>query len=82
MVDFIMSGIPDNIVIEDQRQALADLAAENGRLRELLREAVEDIESWAGYASEYFQDKHDLAGCLARYRAALGVTDDRENVTP
>jgi hypothetical protein len=27
MVDFIMSGVPDNIVIEDQRQALADLAA-------------------------------------------------------
>lgn len=38
----------------------------------LLAEAIEDIDSWASYASDYFRDKHDLAGTLARYRAALG----------
>lgn len=36
-----------------------------------LREAIEDIQSWGGYASAYFQDKHDLQGCVARYRAIL-----------
>jgi hypothetical protein len=41
------------------------------RLRTQLTEALEDIEQWAGYASEYFQEKHDLTGCLQRHRAAL-----------
>lgn len=48
-------------------------ADEIDRLRAPLLEAIEDIESWAGYASEYFQDKHDLKGCVARYRAAVDV---------
>jgi hypothetical protein len=44
-------------------------------LENQLLEAVEDIESWAGYASEYFQTKHDLAGCIAAHRAIL-MKDD------
>lgn len=43
-------------------------------LRELLdgyAEAIEDIQSWASYASDYFQDKHDLEGCLAQHRGLL-----------
>lgn len=47
------------------------LLAENERLRGLLDEAIIEIEDWAGYASEYFQDKHDLNGTLAKFRAAL-----------
>lgn len=31
-----------------------------------LIEAREEVESWAAYATPYFQDKHDLAGVLAR----------------
>ena len=45
--------------------------AERNRLRHLLAEAADDIESWGAYASEYFQQKHDLAGCVAKYRNAL-----------
>jgi len=41
-------------------------------LEEALREAIDAIEGWAGYASDYFRDKHDLAGDLSRARAALG----------
>lgn len=44
-------------------------------------EAAEDIESWAGYASAYFQEKHDLAGTLKKWRdralsapSAIGFT--------
>lgn len=51
-------------------------AAEVKALRALLREAVDSIEEWAGYADDYYRKKHDFAGELARYRAALG-----ENVT-
>lgn len=38
----------------------------------LRAEAAEDIADWGAYAGEYFQQKHDLAGCVARYREALG----------
>lgn len=50
------------------------LRAENARLREALTGAIEDVGFWGGYASEYFKDKHDLAGCLALHRAALAFT--------
>ena len=36
----------------------------------LLSEAADDIEAWGAYASDYFQKKHDLAGCVAKYRDA------------
>ena len=39
--------------------------------RELLAEATDDIEAWGSYAGDYFKMKHDLAGTLAKYRAAL-----------
>ena len=41
------------------------------RLRSVIAEAVEDVESWAAYADPYFQQKHDLAGCIAKYKNAL-----------
>ena len=41
-------------------------------LESLLGEAIESIEDWAGYASEYFREKYGLAEELAKFRAALG----------
>ena len=64
-------SLRDYAVLDGDR--LQSLWAEIDRLRDLLSEAVEDIQSWGGYASEYFQDKHDLKGCIARYRSALDV---------
>ena len=40
-------------------------------------EAIEDIESWSGYASDYFREKHDLDGCLKEHRAILGKETPR-----
>lgn len=59
---------------EWQRQS-AHLGETQRRVQELesaLGEAIESIEDWAGYASEYFQEKHDLQGELKRLRAVLG----------
>lgn len=50
------------------------LAAQQERIRTLegaLTDAIECVESWSGYASSYFQDKHDLEGDLKRLNAAL-----------
>jgi chromosome segregation ATPase len=61
-------------------QQLRSLAAE---LVEGLREARDDVEAWAGYATDYFKEKHDLAGDLARIDAllsrarALGIGEER-----
>jgi hypothetical protein len=50
---------------------VAHLQAENERLRALVLEVVESLEDWAGYASDYFREKRDLAGTVAGYRAAV-----------
>ncbi|HDS1765662.1 ead/Ea22-like family protein [Pseudomonas putida] len=46
------------------------LKAENEALRKALLEASEEVATWGEYASEYFQKKHDLAGCVAKIHAA------------
>jgi hypothetical protein len=61
-------------------QLLECVKQRDDRIAELdkaLREAIDDIESWAGYASDYFQEKHDLAGGLARLRSVLTEGDSR-----
>ena len=47
------------------------LKAEIERLRGLLAEAIDEIADWGTYASPYFQEKWDLDGTLARFRAEL-----------
>ncbi|MBZ3666250.1 hypothetical protein [Pseudomonas monteilii] len=57
-----------------QQLALAQerdqLKAENEVLRKALLEASEEVATWGAYASEYFQQKHDLSGCVAKIHAA------------
>jgi hypothetical protein len=62
-------GYADAILDLTRLRAERDtLAAKLAVMAEELGEAIEDIQSWAGYASDYFKDKHDLDGCLKRYR--------------
>lgn len=49
----------------------AELEAEVEKLREGYREAIDDIDSWGAYASNYFQQKHDLEGCIKMHEKAL-----------
>jgi hypothetical protein len=46
-----------------------DLRAEVEHLRHVILAAADDIEWWGTYASDYFQEKWDLKGDIARYRA-------------
>lgn len=48
----------------------AQLKAEVEKLRKSLLDAAEEIDAWGSYASDYFQEKHDLAGCVAKFHAA------------
>ncbi|QKL02910.1 hypothetical protein GEV39_16655 [Pseudomonas sp. NY5710] len=46
------------------------LQRESEALRKALLEASEEVATWGAYASEYFQKKHDLSGCVAKIHAA------------
>jgi predicted nucleic acid-binding Zn-ribbon protein len=63
----------------DATHRVDELMARVRALESALRRAREDMEGWAEYASEYFREKHDLAGDLDAIDAALdmGGTDDR-----
>lgn len=54
---------------------IADLEAQRDALLAALKDAADSIESWAAYASEYFQTKHDLRGDIARARAAIAAAE-------
>lgn len=41
-----------------------------------LKEAVEMVEEWSGYAPAYFREKHDLEGDLAKLRSALKAFEE------
>ena len=55
---------------EAYEQVNAELKAEVEGLRKSLLDAAEEIDAWGSYASDYFQEKHDLAGCVAKFHAA------------
>lgn len=62
----------------------AERARNEARIRELedgLRDAILCVESWAGYASDYFREKHDLKGDIARLRAMIEAAT-REETKP
>jgi len=64
------------LALDAMEAALAAKNAENERLRLALKEAREMVAHWGAYASEYFQDKHDLPGDLGELDAALAGGSD------
>jgi hypothetical protein len=62
-------------ILAIEAEAAQRSTAEVERLREALKEAREDVASWGAYASDYFQEKWNLAGDLARIDAALAEPD-------
>jgi hypothetical protein len=48
---------------------LSQLQAENEWLRKGLLEAADEIEIWGAHADAYIQEKHDLAGWVAKFKA-------------
>lgn len=67
-------------LLEHEEHENRRLRAENEKLRAALKDARECVLAWSGYANEYFREKHDLAGDLARIDAALSPAV-REGIT-
>lgn len=59
-------------ILTEAADEIEKLRVERDALRAALVKAIDCVQFWAAYASEYFQDKHDLADDLRDLRAALG----------
>ena len=51
--------------------AVLELIQQRGELLAALRDAREMVSDWAGYASPYFQEKHDIDGDLKKLDDAI-----------
>ena len=70
----------DWVDIDKTREAkVAELETTVEVLASNLADAIENIGCWAGYASEYFQDKYDLAGMIKAYQDVLAALKPKEN---
>jgi len=66
-----LEELRDLMKIGMDKITLQDAMDEIERLREKYEEAIDDIEEWGAYASEYFQEKWELKECIEQHRAAL-----------
>jgi len=57
-------NIYEHSVAETAKQELVKLMAS-------YEDAIDQIGDWGAYASVYFQEKHDLAGCIFRHKSIL-----------
>lgn len=62
---------------EEAADTITALRALNTELVEGLKEAREDVNSWASYASDYFKEKWDLEADLARIDALIAKAEGR-----
>lgn len=51
--------------------AVLELIRQRDELLESLKDAREMVSDWAGYASPYFQEKHDIDGDMKKLDAAI-----------
>lgn len=59
------------------KQRIDRLHEVNQELLEALKVAACEIADWGSYASEYFQDKHDLQGAIGRANAAIAKAGEQ-----
>ena len=55
----------------ETRAQQAELDRQRAELMEALKDAREMVSDWAGYASPYFQEKHDIDGDLKKLDDAI-----------
>jgi hypothetical protein len=55
--------------------AVLELIRQRGELMEALKDAREMVSDWAGYASPYFQEKHDIDGDLKKLDDAISKAE-------
>lgn len=61
-------------VADWEAEKLLPMQRQVAMLHRELKSCAEDMEDWAGYANQYFQEKHGLASDCARYAKVLSDT--------
>jgi len=67
----IVERLEEHLRFNGKDQLSRDAKSAIERLQEKYEEAIDDIEEWGAYASEYFQEKWKLKECIEQHRAAL-----------
>lgn len=62
---------PEPTPLQAARTRIAELERQQAVLVEALEEARDEVVGWAAYASEYFQQKHNLKGYVEKLDATL-----------
>ena len=57
--------------------AILELIQQRDELLAALKDARELVDDWGAYASNYMQEKHDLAGDLDRLDAAISKVEEQ-----
>ena len=57
--------------------AILELIQQRDELLAALKDARELVDDWGAYASNYMQEKHDLAGDLERLDAAISKVEEQ-----
>ncbi len=80
---FDLRGWQCKMIVEAGRDAiLAAVEAERAAVLPVLVEARECVADWGSYAGEYFQEKHDLTGDLAKLDAAIAARRSPRPTSP
>lgn len=78
-IDGIVNQLLDNAQEVSSEPAPDTVPLEKyNKLLGALKEAAEDIEDWGSYAPDFFQEKHNLAGDIAKYRAIIAEAEGKD----
>ena len=71
----IYNGLNSPYIAAANPAAILALIRQRDELMEALKDAREMVSDWAGYASPYFQEKHDIDGDLKKLDDAIAKAD-------
>lgn len=67
----IYNGLNSPYIAAANPAVVLELIRQRDELLEVLKDAREMVSDWAGYASPYFQEKHDIDGDLKKLDDAI-----------
>jgi hypothetical protein len=67
----------ERVLCDEAADEIERLRAKEARLREALQHAVEELEFWGAYASDYFKEKHGFDETIEKLSTALAEKEKK-----